>query len=291
MPNSFRRFVVVRFGAAVALAAASLVPAAAQEDTVVATVNGQQITEADLALAEAELDPQFARLPATQRRAAALSAMIEIRLLADKAAEQGVEDEADFQRRMAFLRERALHSAFIEQNVADAITEEAVRSRYDQEIAQTSPANEVHARHILVETKEEAEAIIEQLDAGGDFAEIAEEKSTDGSAAQGGDLGYFGPGQMVPAFEEAAFALGVGEYSAEPVETQFGFHVIKVEDKRAQQPPAFDEVKNQIRSLMIREKYLGEVSALREAAEIDIQDETLKSTVENLNRSQQQPAE
>ena len=128
-------------------------------------------------------------------------------------------------------------------------------------------------------TKEEAEAIIAQLDAGGDFEAIAKEKSTDGAAAQGGDLGFFGPGQMVPAFEEAAFALEVGQFSKEPVQTQFGFHVIKVEDKRAQQPPTFDQVKEQVRTLLFRETYFAAVQALRDAATIDVQDPALKAAL------------
>jgi peptidyl-prolyl cis-trans isomerase C len=130
-----------------------------------------------------------------------------------------------------------------------------------------------------VATKEEADAIIAQLEAGGDFEAIAKEKSTDGAAAQGGDLGYFGPGQMVPPFEEAAFALDVGQFSKEPVQTQFGFHVIKVEDKRTQQPPAFDQVKEQVRTLLFRETYFAAVQALREAATVEVQDPALKEAL------------
>src|SRR5690606_26426323 len=126
---------------------------------------------------------------------------------------------------MAFLRERALHNEFIEKKIAGAITDEEVRARYDKEIAATPPVNEVHARHILVKTKEEAEKIIGELNKGADFEKLAAEHTTDPSGkSSGGDLGYFGPGQMVPEFEKAAFALGVGEYTKEPVETQFGWH-------------------------------------------------------------------
>jgi len=262
----------------------------AQETTpgsaVVATVNGIDITEAELEMAQSDLGQQFAQLPPEQRRAAALSAAIEIRLLATDAEKQGLGDTAEFKERLEFLRQRALHSAFVEDKVAGGIDDAAVRARYDKEVAATPPTNEIKARHILVKTKEEAQEVIKQLDAGGDFEVIAKEKSTDGAAAQGGDLGYFGPGQMVPAFETAAFALEVGAYTKEPVETQFGFHVIKVEDKRTQQPPAFDQVKDQVRSLLFRERYFEAVKGLREAANIDIKDPALKEAVGKIEQSE-----
>lgn len=265
---------------------AAAAPETPSPDTVIATVNGADVTEGELDMALNDLGEQFAQLPAEQKRAAALSAVIEIRLLAQQAADAGLGENEAFKQRMAFLRERALHSAFVEQKVAAEVTDEAVRARYDKEVAATPPTNEIRARHILVKTKEEAEAIIAQLEGGGDFEAIAKEKSTDGAAPQGGDLGYFGPGQMVPAFEKAAFALEVGEYSKEPVETDFGFHVIKVEDKRTQQPPAFDQVKDQVRSLLFRENYFEMVQSARSAAEIDVKDPALKEAVGKIDAAQ-----
>lgn len=255
----------------------------AQEDTVVATVNGHSITEADIALAESELDPQFDQLAPEQRRAAAVSALIEIKLAAAASEDAGVADEAGFQRRMAFLRERALHSEFVKNEVANSVTDEAVRARYDEEIAGAPVSNEVRASHILVETEEEAVDIIKQLDGGASFAELAKEKSSDGSAQNGGDLGFFGPGRMVPEFEKAAFALDVGAHTAEPVQSQFGYHVIKVTDKRPQQPPAFEQVQSQVRSLLLRERYFAEIGDLRKAATIEITDPELKAAVEAID--------
>ena len=286
---------LIRAGLAGSIVAAGLVlapVAMAQDDKVVATVGGKPITEADLKLAEGELDQQFARLTPEQRRAAALSAIIEIRIMADKATADGLDKDAEFQRRMTFLNQRALHAAVIEKDIASQITDEVVRSRYDTEIAAAKPTNEVKARHILVKTKEEAEAVIKQLDEGGDFEAIAKEKSTDaGSGANGGDLGYFGPGQMVPEFETAAFALDVGAYTKEPVQSQFGFHVIKVEDKRSQQPPAFDQVKEQVRSLVFRDKYLEMVKDLRSQAQVEITDPALKTSVEAIEKTEEPAAE
>ena len=299
MSLSFRRSPLACLGLALGLSVFALSPLAAEEAkpaapvdaapaaapvdpaAVVATVNGKPITEADLALAEGELSRQFAQLPAEQRRAAALSAAIEIKVLADKAVADGLDKDAEFLRRSAFLQERALHGEMVEKQVVGKITDADVRARYDKGVAETPPVNEVHARHILVKTKEEADAIIKQLEGGADFQKLANEHTTDPSGkTSGGDLGYFGPGQMVPEFEKAAMALEPGSYTKEPVQTQFGWHIIKVEDKRAQQPPAFDQVKDQVRSAVIRDKYFELVKQLRAGAKIDIPDEKLKKAVE-----------
>jgi peptidyl-prolyl cis-trans isomerase C len=262
-------------------AAAAPAPATVDPSAVVATVDGQSITEADLAMAEGELAQQFARLPEDQRRAAALSAAIEIKVLAAKAVADGLDKDPEFQRRAAFLQERALHGEMVEKEVVGKVTDQEVRARYDKEIAARPAVNEVHARHILVKTKEEAEAIIKQLDGGADFQKLANEHTTDPSGkANGGDLGYFGPGQMVPEFEKAAMALEPGSYTKEPVQTQFGWHVIKVEDKRPQQPPPFEQVEEQARSAVIRDKYFALVKEARAAAKVDIPDEKLKQAVD-----------
>jgi peptidyl-prolyl cis-trans isomerase C len=305
MPFSFRSAPLARFGLAAGLVALSSLPLVAQEaapapkaaspaaapvdpNAVLATVNGHNITEADLALAESDLDPQFSRLPQEQRRAAALSAVIEIRLLSDKAVADGLDKQPDFQRRMEFLKQRALHSALVESEVAAKVTDEEIRARYDKEIAATPPANEVHARHILVKTKEEADAIVKQLDGGADFQKLANEHTTDPSGkTSGGDLGYFAAGQMVPEFEKAAFALEVGAFTKEPVQSQFGWHIIKLEDKRAQQPPAFDQVKEQFRSLVLREKYFALAKSLRDAAKVEVSDPALKTAVDAMDKGGQ----
>ena len=268
-------------------AAEAAKPAAPDPEKVIATIDGKPVTEADLALAQASVDQQYAQLPPEQRRAAAFMAIMEIRLLADKAIAQGLDKDADFQRRMAFLQERALHSELIDKDVGAKITDEEVRARYDKQMAATPPVNEVKARHILVKTKEEAEAIIKELDGGADFQKLANEHTTDPSGkTSGGDLGYFAPGQMVPEFETAAFALNVGQYTKEPVQSQFGWHVILIEDKRAQQPPAFDTVKDEVRNMVFREKYFAMVGDLRKAAKVDVTDPELKKAVDAMDQAQ-----
>jgi peptidyl-prolyl cis-trans isomerase C len=313
MPTSLRRFLLAPVGLAVGALLLAAGPSAAEDaaqpaatpqppaaeapaaeaakptpppDTVLANVNGKPITQADVALAETDLDPQFAKLPPEQRRAAALSALIEIHVMADKAVADGIDKDPEFLRRMELLHERALHSALVDKEVAGKITDADLKKRYDEEMAKQPPVNEIHARHILVKTKEEAEAIIKELDQGGDFEKIAKEKSTDGAAPQGGDLGYFTEDQMVPEFSKAAFALPVGKYTEQPVQTQFGWHVIKVEDKRIKQPPAFDQVKDQIRQVVLRDKYFAMVKETRGAAKIDITDPDLKKEVDTMDSAQ-----
>lgn len=294
----FRRASLASLGLAIGLSALSVSPLAAQEtkpadaaaapapapvdpNAVVATVDGKPITEADLTLAEGELSRQFAQLPPEQRRAAALSAAIEIKVLSAKAIADGLDKDPEFQRRAAFLQQRALHGELVEKEVVGKISDAEIRARYDKEIAAQPPVNEVHARHILVKTKEEADAIVKKLDAGEDFQKLANENTSDPSGkTNGGDLGFFGPGQMVPEFEKAAMALEVGKYTKEPVQTQFGWHIIKLEDKRQQQPPAFDQVKDQAKSAVVRDKYFEAVKEARKAAKVEIPDENLRKAVE-----------
>jgi peptidyl-prolyl cis-trans isomerase C len=145
----------------------------------------------------------------------------------------------------------------------------------------------VRARHIIVETEEEAADIIAQLDAGGDFEELAREHSRDGAAQQGGDLGYFARGQMVPEFEQVVFDMEVDSYTDEPVETQFGWHVIQLVDRREQSPPAFEEVREQLRNLVMRESYFEQIQELRENADIEFIDEELGQALEGIEAAEE----
>ncbi len=271
---------------AIAAATAGAHAQDAAADPVVAKVGATEIHESELKLAIAGLDPQLANLPDEQKRVAALSSIIDVKLLAADADKEGLKDSADFKQRLAFLTDRELHNAYFKKHVVDAVTPDEVKARYEKEIAAITPEDEIRARHILVKTEEEAKAIIKDLDAGKDFIEIAKEKSTDPNKSEGGDLGYFGKGRMVPEFEAAAFALEKGAYSKEPVKTQFGFHVIKIEDKRKQQPPALDQVEPQVRQLVMRDKYLELLAKAKAAAPVDIQDATLKTAYDAVNKQE-----
>lgn len=260
----------------------------AQDTTVVAKVGDLEITQSELDLAVANLDPQLAQLPEEQKKVAALSGAIDVKLLAANATAAGLQDDAEYKRRMAFIAERELHNAFFKKNVVDAVTADEVKARYEKEIAALPKQEEVRARHILVKTEEEAKQIITDLDAGKDFIEIAKEKSTDPNKTEGGDLGYFTKGRMVPEFEEAAFALEKGAYTKTPVKTQFGFHVIRLEDKRDAPPPAFEAVEQQVRQLVMRDKYLALIEKAKSEQKIEIVDETLRKGYEEANKAEQQ---
>ena len=252
-------------------------------DKVVATVGDAKIQQWELDMAEDSLDPQLAKMPEAQRRVAALSTAIDVKMLARKAEEAGLDKSEEFKREMQFTRERTLHNLYFKSKVVDAISEADIKARYEKEVAAQPPQEEVKARHILLKTKQEAEDVIKQLDKGADFAKLAKEKSTGPSAAKGGELGYFTKGQMVPAFEEAAFALKPGQYTEEPVKTQFGWHVIQVEDKRKAPPPPLDQVSDQVKQVLMRERYLKVLKSARDQMKVDIADPQLKKAYDAVN--------
>lgn len=263
----------------------------AVDKKVLAKIGNIEITEDDVAAADAVLSQQLANLPPEQRRLAAISALIDIKAMAIKGGEAKLNQTEAFKTRVAFLSDRALHFTYFENEVASKVTDEQVRARYDKEVAASPPGNEIRARHILVKTIEEARDVIKKLDAGEKFEDLAKASSTDGSAAQGGDLGYFGPGQMVPEFEKAAMALEVGAYTKEPVQSQFGFHVVKVEDKRAKLPPEFDKVKDQVKGILIQETYVKTAKSLRDELTVEYVDVDLKTAMEASEAAQKAAAE
>jgi len=246
---------------------------------VLATVNGVEITERDVEIARAEIGEQIANMPAEESRKNLLLYVIENQLLAEAAKKESVDEGDAAKEVMAYYRRRALHDLYYDRKIRDAVSEDTVKKTYDERIKQIESKPEVSARHILVKTEEDALDIIERLNRGSDFAELAKEKSTGPSGSQGGDLGYFSKGQMVPEFDKVVFTLKKGEVS-EPVKTQFGWHVIKVEDKRVSKPPAFDTVKGQLIAGMVSQKAVEVITALRKDAKIDILDPDIKKALE-----------
>ena len=272
--------------AALAAAIFSQAPVLAADDPVVAKVGKLEIHQSELELAVQNLDPQLAQLPDEQKKVAALSGAIDVKLLAGGALAEGIKDTEDFKKRMAYIGDRELHNAYFRKHVVEATTPEEVKARYDKEIAGLPKQEEVHARHILVKTEDEAKAVIADLDKGKDFAAIAKEKSQDSNKDDGGDLGWFGPGRMVPEFEEAAFALEKGAYTKTPVKTQFGFHVIKVEEKRDAPPPPFEQVQDQVKQLVMRDKYVSLIDKAKADQKIEITDEALKKGYDEVSKMQ-----
>src|ERR1700733_6449517 len=169
---------------------------------------------------------------------------------------------------MAFEHNKVLMEALLKRTGESALTDDAMHKVYDDAVKQMANEQEVHARHILVATEDEAKAILAQLKAGADFATLAKEKSKDPGAAQGGDLGYFTKDQMVPEFAEVAFKLDKGQIS-DPVKTEFGWHIIQVQDKRKREVPSFEQVKPQLETYVVRKAQADFVTKMRDSAKIE----------------------
>ncbi len=270
-------------GRAIALGLLALMAGAAPlaaQDTVVATVNGKNITEADVKLAEAEIGSELNQLPPPTRRRLLVEYVIENQILADAADAAKLTTGPAFEQRVNFWKRRAARDLFFDTNVKDAVKDADAKAFYDEQVKQIKPEEEVSARHILVKEKAKADEIAAKLKSGGDFVALAKEFSTDpGSKDNGGDLGFFGKGQMVPVFEETAFKLTKGEVSA-PVESQFGWHIIKLDDKRTKAPPAYEAVKDRIITSLVGQKAQTVVTDLRNKAKIDYVDADIKKQIE-----------
>jgi peptidyl-prolyl cis-trans isomerase C len=236
---------------------------------VLAKVNGVEIRQSDLAMAEEELGSgQLAQMDPATKRENLLSYVIDLKIVAKAAEDKKLGDTDAFKKSLAFARERLLMDKLLTDEAKAATTEAAMRKVYDEAASQMGGDEEVRARHILVESEDEAKQIIAELKKGGDFAEIAKKKSKDPGAQDGGDLGYFTKEQMVPEFSKVAFETEPGKI-ADPVKSQFGWHVIKVEDKRKRKPPEFEQVKPQIETYVTRKAQADLVSKLRETAKIE----------------------
>ena len=241
----------------------------ATDDPVVARVNGDVVYESELMAAAAVLPAQYqaniaAILPTL------LDRIVDLRLVVSAGKSAGLLEEADVQMRLDAARDQVISQVYIERQLTERVTDEVLQERYQEMVGELAVEREVHARHILLETEEDAKAAISELDGGADFATLAQERSTGPSGPQGGDLGFFAKGQMVAPFAEAAFALEPGSYTKEPVQTQFGFHVILVEEARDQEQPSFAELEPQIREQLTGAGLEEVLSELREGAEIEI---------------------
>jgi len=241
---------------------------AADEDPVVARVNGVDIRQSDLAFAEEEIGGNMPTIPPEQKRDYLVNYLVDVIVLSQAAEKQKLGDRPDVKRRLAFDHNRLLMESLLQDSGKSALSDEAERKVYDEAVKQVKNEEEVHARHILVPTEDEAKAILAQLKGGADFAALAKEKSKDPGAAEGGDLGYFTKEQMVPEFAEVAFKLGKGQLS-DPVKTQFGWHIIKVEDKRTRPTPTFEQVKPQIENHVAHRAQAEMVENLRKSATVE----------------------
>jgi peptidyl-prolyl cis-trans isomerase C len=241
---------------------------ASASDPVIARVNGVDITQGDLALAEEDVGSEMQAVSPEAKREQLISYLADIIMVTQAADKKNLADNPDFKRRLAFLRNKLLMGYELQQEAKTAVTDEALHQTYDEAVKSMAGQEEVRARHILVESEDEAKALLEQLKNGADFATLAKEKSKDPGAAEGGDLGYFTKDQMVPEFADVAFKMYPGQLS-NPVKTQFGWHVIKVEDRRTKQPPEFDKVKDQIEAFLARKAQTDFITKLRQSAKVE----------------------
>lgn len=254
-----------------AVAAAALILGAVQaQEKVLATVNGTTITE--------EYLNQYAQQRAAQGdrgdidRETLLEELVSRELIYQDALEKNIDEREDVKRQLEIQRRETLVGAAIRDRLdATQITDEQLRKQYDEMVA-SQQVEEFKARHILSETEDAAKAIIEELDDGADFAELARERSTGPTAERGGDLGWFNPQQMVPEFAEAVNNMETGDYSKSPVKTQFGWHVILLENRRDMTPPPFEEVKPQLQQMLMSEQVKDYVDALHNDADVTIAD-------------------
>ncbi|HFD16167.1 MAG TPA: peptidylprolyl isomerase [Rhodospirillales bacterium] len=243
------------------------------EDPVIAEVNGVAIRESDLDAAYAELPEQYRQLPKEALLVPLRERLIDDELLRAEAERRKLDQDERVAREIARARARVMRAALLEQVIEEASTDERLRAVYEEMKAQPDFAvEEARISHILLDSEADARAVIEELDAGADFAALAKERSTGPSGPQGGDLGYLRKEALVPEFAEVAFALEPGTYTKDPVQTRFGWHVIRLEDKR-RTVPSFEEVENRIREQVAREAITAYLDEARAKAEI-VRDES-----------------
>ena len=212
---------------------------------------------------------QAQRLPLDQIYPILLERLVDGMVLTEAGRKEHLDRDPGVQLRLKRFEDRLVQEAYLNQMIKEAETEDRLRARYESFIKGKAGQEEVHARHILVKTEAEAKSVIAELDKGADFAALAKKYSTDPGAGSGGDLGYFSHDEMAKEFADAAFALPVGQYSKAPVKTEFGWHVIKVEDRRVGSPPSFEEARQEVSQLVARDVVDAKIKELRGAAKVE----------------------
>ncbi len=260
-------FAVPAMAADAAAPAAAAMPAG---DPTIARVNGQDIHRSDFIHELQLMGPQAQQLPPQMLYPQMLQKLVATKLVSEQGYAQNLQDTKEVKDQLKVAQDQLVAEAWVHKAIQPKITDAKLKERYEQLAGKFKPQDEVRARHILVKNEDEANDIVKQLKGGADFAKLAEEKSTDtGSAKQGGDLGYFPHDAMVKPFADAAFAMKPGEVSDKPVKTEFGYHIIKVEDKRKSAPPPFAEVKEQIENQLGQEMTNDLVKGLEAKAKIE----------------------
>ncbi len=242
---------------------------ASNDDKVVAKVNGIAIEYRDIVEAQKLLPEQYRKIPFEQMFPTLLDSVIDTYLTSEDGRLKNIHKTSDFKKEMMRIERQLLQRNAITQAINKTVTAASLQDAYLKMKVENSGNEEIHARHILVKDEKTAIWVIAELDKGKNFSELAKSKSTGPSGPKGGDLGYFGRGQMVPEFEKAAFSIDKGSYTTTPVKTQFGYHVIKQEDRRAQSVPVFSEIEGRLRSQLSQTAGAQYMAELRKKAKIE----------------------
>ncbi len=261
--------VLARLGAfSLSLAVLATPAAAADKEAVVAEINGAKLHTSDLTAYQRSLPPQMA---AQAPYPVLLDMTVNNHLVAEAARKEGLEKDPAVRQALKEIEQQLLVKAWMNRKLKTAVTDTAVKQAYDRYLADFKPDEEVRARHVLTETEDQAKAVIADLKKGGDFAEMAKTRSKDPSAkSNGGDLGYFTKDEMVKEFSEAAFAMKAGDLSAAPVKSQFGWHVIKLEDRRMSSAPTLEQATPAIRDQLAEETAQKLVAEMRGKAKVKL---------------------
>jgi peptidyl-prolyl cis-trans isomerase C len=245
------------------------------DNAVIAIVNGYEIRTSEVRMAFDDVIGQLPNLPKKLRYPFVVEFLVERHLLAQLANKEGIADSDDYKRRLAAYQAKALRDSYLSQVISKQVTEDEIKAVYEDEAKKLRETERVRARHILVASEKEAKAVLDKLAKGEKFEALAKQFSLDGSKDYGGDLGYFSSPEMVPAFSKAAFELKKGEVS-QPVKTDFGWHVIKLEDRKQGAAQPYDQVKNAIRNVLVRKKVQEKLASLKDTAKVEIIDPDLK---------------
>ena len=245
-----------------------LKPLEKMETKIVATVDGKPIFLSEIIGMAQRLPEQYRKMSLEAVYPSLLTRAIDSKLVTLEGRRAGFSKDPDVKKRLLDVEDQIISEIFLTKTIGSQVTEEALQKIYSETKSEMASGDQIKARHILLDSEEKAMEIIKKLQAGGEFAKLASEYSTGPSAASGGDLGWFGEGQMVPEFSKAAFALNPGDIVTKPVKTQFGWHIILVEDRKVSAPPSFDEAKEQLASTMSQKLLKELIETLRTKVKI-----------------------
>ena len=253
-----------------AQAAEQTLKQALKPGTVYATVNGEDIKGSDIQAFAKKLPPQIQAAPADKVMELIVNQMINDRLVAKAATDQKLESQPDVAARVKEAKEQVIRDVFVEKQLAGKVTDAKVKAKYDELVKSTPAQDEIRASHILVKDEATAKDVLAQLNKGAKFDALAKKYSIDPTKDNGGDLGYFVRNAMVKEFGDAVFAMKKGETSKAPVKTEFGYHIVKIVDRRPLKKPEFDKVKDQIRAQLTDEQIREIVKKLRTDAKVEL---------------------